>query len=152
MTGPDPSSRARLRRLLEAGEALRAAAEAFDDALDDAPFDQVGLRIEVSGVDDDNVNDLVDRVADRLGVADDAEERRSVPTLKAARDVLELANRILACELTDVVERLTGVVDARVTPVLADVERALVADLAPKADPPVSSPKGKPRRGRAGRA
>lgn len=125
----DPhAKRLLLRNMLEAGEALRAAAVAYVEALDRLPGDLSthGLHAEVDGVDDDDVNALVDKVADKLGVPDDSEERRTVPTRMAAREALEHADRIIAGEVADVVERLTGVVDARVTPALAGIERDLV--------------------------
>jgi hypothetical protein len=125
----DPhSKRALLRAMLDAGEALRAAAVAYAEALDRLPGDVSthGLRAEVSGVDDYDVNGLVDKLADLLCVPDDSELRRTVPTRKAAREALEHADRIIAGEVADVVERLTGVVDARVTPALASIERELL--------------------------
>jgi hypothetical protein len=125
----DPhAKRALLRAMLDAGEALRAAAVAYAEALDRLPGDVSthGLRAEVSGVDDYDVNGLVDKLADLLCVPDDSELRRTVPTRKAAREALEHADRIIAGEVADVVERLTGVVDARVTPALAGIERELL--------------------------
>jgi hypothetical protein len=126
----DPhAKRALLRAMLEAGEALRSAAIAYVAALDRLPGDLSthGLVAEVSGVDDDDVDGLVDKLADLLCVPDDAAERRTVPTREAAREALKHADRIIAGELADVVERLTGVVDARVTPALAGIERELLA-------------------------
>jgi hypothetical protein len=134
----DPhSKRAALRAMLEAGEALRAAAVAYVEALGNLPGDLSthGLHAEVDGVDDDGVNGLVDKLADLLCVPDDSELRRTVPTRKAAREALEHADKIAASELDDVVERLTGVVDARVTPALAGVERELLRDFACPARP-----------------
>jgi hypothetical protein len=122
------AKRALLRAMLDAGEALRAAAVAYVEALENLPGDLSthGLTAEVDGVDDDDVDALVDKIADKLGVPDDSEERRTVPTRMAAREALEHADRIIAGEVADVVERLTGVVDARATPALAQLERDLV--------------------------
>ena len=136
MTRYDPSNRARLARLIKASEALRAAANAFGEALDDAPLDQRGLIVEANEIDDDLVDDLVDRLADRLGVPDDSEERRTVTTRKAARDSLELASRVIAGELTGLVERIVDVVDARATPALEEAERAALATYAVPAPTP----------------
>lgn len=128
--GGREDARAVLVRLLEAGEALRAASTAWAEALDRLPHAMaLGLHAEVDGVDGDDVERLVDRLADRLGVPDDSEERRTVPVQLEAREALERADRIAASELEDVVERLVGVVSARVTPALAQVERALADDL-----------------------
>lgn len=125
----DPTIRALFVRVLEAGEALRAAAYAYHEAVDRLPAEYLGgLRAEVDGVDDSEVTTLIDRLADRLLVPDDLPERRTVPTLQAAREALELADRIDVCELADLVERLTGVVDAEVTPALARVEREALAE------------------------
>lgn len=102
MTRPDPSTRARLRRLLEAGEALRAAAAAFDEALDEALDDALvasaGLSVGLPEVDDEG-------------------------------ETAESSQLLHVEFLADLVERLTGVVDARVTPALAEVERALAESL-----------------------
>lgn len=49
----DPGTRSRLARLLEAGEALRAAAAAYSEALDDAPVASAGLSVGLHEIDDE---------------------------------------------------------------------------------------------------
>lgn len=125
----DPTLRALLVRVLEAGEALCAASQTYHELLDRVPPEHtLGLTAEVNGVEDYDVNELIDKLADLMGVPDDADTRRTVPTLQAARERLEAKDRIIAGELADVVERLTGVVSSKLTPVLADVERRALAD------------------------
>lgn len=92
-------ARARLRHLLEAGEALRTAAEAFHEALNDAPLTSAGLSVGLHEVDDDEGETAVGQT-------------------------------LLHAEfLSDVVERLTGVVDDHANKMLAKTERALAAEL-----------------------
>ena len=100
MTRYDPPTRARLQRLLEAGEALRAAAEAYGEALDEAPVPSAGLSVGLHENDDEG------ETAGEAGVLLHAEF---------------LANAI---------ERLTGVVDAAARKALTEAERAALAAFA----------------------
>lgn len=121
----DPSRRLRLQALLSASEALRRAAADFTSALDDAPLPQAGLSVFTGNMEDvDVVDDLIDAVADRLGVAEDSDERRTETTRKAARERLEYVARVSALEVEDILERLTEVVSAAAIPALAEEERA----------------------------
>ena len=115
----DPSSRARLVRLLEAGEALRAAAEAYGEALDDAPVPSEGLSVAVVSYDGD------------LQVLADASKKHLA---------------LLHAEfLHDLVERLTGVVDDAARKNLAEAERAALAtyDKAKPDEPPTPTKRGR---------
>jgi len=77
MTRYDPPTRARLQRLLEASEALRAASLAYHEALDEAPVPSEGLSVGLHEDDGDGdgavhaefLDDLVERLT---GVVDDA--------------------------------------------------------------------------------
>jgi hypothetical protein len=92
------AARARLRHLLEASEALRAAASAFHEALNDAPVTSAGLSV---------------------GLHEDDDEGET-----------SVGQTLLHAEfLSDVVERLTGVVDDHANKLLAKAERALAAEL-----------------------
>ncbi len=74
----DPPTRARLQRLLEASEALRAASLAYHEALDEAPVPSEGLSVGLHEDEGDGARVLVhaallDDLVERLtGVVDDA--------------------------------------------------------------------------------
>lgn len=116
-----------LARALEAGEALQAAAEAYQAALDEVPPELLrGASFEGDGVDLDDVRGLIDKLADLMNVPEDAPERTCVPVENRVREALETADRLHWSEVSGVVERAVGVVSCRVTPALARVERELV--------------------------
>lgn len=85
----DPPTRARLARLLEASEALRAAANAFGEALDDAPVPSEGL---VVGLHEDE-EPPPDRVLVHAEFLDDLVERLTGVVDDAARSALAEAER-----------------------------------------------------------
>ena len=118
MTRYDPSNRARLARLLEAGEALRAAAEAYGEVLDDAPVPSEGLSVAVVSYDGD------------LRVLADASKQKHLALLHAEF-------------LHDLVERLTGVVDDAARSALAEAERAALATYAVPAPTPTPAKRGR---------
>jgi hypothetical protein len=86
----DPSTRARLRSLLEAGEALRAAAEAYGEALTDAPVASAGLSVGLHEDEGDGARVLIHAefladVIERLtGVVDDATRKVLAEAERAA--------------------------------------------------------------------
>jgi len=138
----DPTRRLRLQALLAASEALRRAAADFASALDDAPLPQAGLSVFTADMEDvDVVDDVIDAVADRLGVAEDSDERRTVTTRKAARERLEHVARVHANEVEDIIERLAEVVSAAATPALAEEERAALATYATTPATPATATK-----------
>jgi hypothetical protein len=144
----DPTRRLRLQALLAASEALRRAAADFASALDDAPLPQAGLSVFTGNMEDvDVVDDVIDAVADRLGVAEDSDERRTVTTRKAARERLEHVARVSVLDVEDIIERLAEVVSAAATPALAEEERAALATYATTpATTPTTTPTKRGRR------
>ena len=116
----NPSSRVLLARLLEAGETLRAAAEAYGEALDDAPVPSEGLSVAVVSYDGD------------LRVLSESDKKHLA---------------LLHAEfLHDLVERLTGVVDDAARKNLAEAESAALATYAkakPDEEPPTPTKRGR---------
>jgi hypothetical protein len=124
------NARDAMARVLAAGEALREAASAYDAALSAMPQGVVGyaLGVEVDEITDDDVSDLVSAVTNALGV--DVEDLDGSEALvdrarERAREHLKRLNNVAARQVDEVLERLTGVVSAKVTPQLALLERAI---------------------------
>ena len=91
MTRYDPPTRARLQRLLEAGEALRAASLAYHEALDEAPVPSAGLSVGLH--EDDGDVDGEARVLVHAELLDDLVERLTGVVDDAARKALAEAER-----------------------------------------------------------
>ena len=89
MTRYDPPTRARLQRLLEASEALRAASLAYHEALDEAPVPSAGLYV---GLHEDD-GDGEARVLVHAELLDDLVERLTGVVDGAARKALAEAER-----------------------------------------------------------
>jgi hypothetical protein len=124
------NARAVMARVLAAGEALREAASAYDAALSAMPQGVVGyaLGVEVDEITDDDVSDLVSAVTNALGV--DVEDLDGSEALvdrarERAREHLKRLNNVAARQVDEVLERLTDVISAKVTPQLALLERAI---------------------------
>ena len=124
------NARDAMARVLAAGEALREAASAYDAALSAMPQGVVGyaLGVEVDEITDDDVSDLVSAVTNALGV--DVEDLDGSEALvdrarERAREHLKRLNNVAARQVDEVLERLTDVISAKVTPQLALLERAI---------------------------
>lgn len=124
------NARDAMARVLAAGEALREAASAYDAALSAMPHGVVGyaLGVEVDEITDDDVSDLVSAVTNALGV--DVEDLDGSEALvdrarERVREHLKRLNNVAARQVDEVLERLTGVVSAKVTPQLHALERAI---------------------------
>jgi hypothetical protein len=126
------NARAVMARVLAAGEALREAASAYDDALSAMPQGVVGyaLGVEVDEITNDDVSDLVSSITNALGVDVDALDGSDALVERArerAREQLARLNNVAARQVDEVLERLTGAVSAKVTPALHELERAIYA-------------------------
>lgn len=116
--------------VLAAGEALREAASAYDAALSAMPQGVVGyaLGVEVDEITADDVKDLVSSITNALGIDVDALDGSEALVDRArerAREQLTRLNNVAARQVDEVLERLTGVVSAKVTPALHELERAI---------------------------
>ena len=128
--GDRVNARDAMARVLAAGEALREAASAYDAALSSMPHGVVGyaLGAEVDEITDDDVSDLVNSVTNALGVDVDALDDSDALVDRArerAREHLSRLNTVAARQVDEVLERLTGVISAKVTPQLHALERAI---------------------------
>jgi hypothetical protein len=128
--GDRVNARDAMARVLAAGEALREAASAYDAALSAMPHGVVGyaLGVEVDEITEDDVSDLVSAVTNALGV--DVEDLDGSEALvdrarERAREHLKRLNNVAARQVDEVLERLTDVISAKVTPQLALLERAI---------------------------
>lgn len=93
MTRYDPPTRARLQRLLEAGEALRAASLAYHEALDEAPVPSAGLSVGLHENDDEGETaeggvlvhaEFLDGIVERLTGVVDAAARKALTEAERA--------------------------------------------------------------------
>lgn len=124
------NARDAMARVLAAGEALRKAASAYDAALSAMPHGVGGyaLGVEVDEITDDDCADLVSAVTNALGVDVDALDDSDALVDRArerAREHLSRLNTVAARQVDEVLERLTDVISAKVTPQLALLERAI---------------------------
>lgn len=96
MTRYDPSARSRLARLLEAGEALRATAEAYGEALNDAPLPSAGLSVGLHEVDDEGETAKAGAILHAEFLADLVERLTRVVDVRAGEALGEAERAALA--------------------------------------------------------
>lgn len=130
--GDRVNARDAMARVLAAGDALREVASAYDDALSAMPQGVVGyaLGVEVDEITKDDVKDLVSSITNALGIDVDALDGSDALVERArerAREHIARLNNVAARQVDEVLERLTGVVSAKVTPALHELERAIYA-------------------------